>query len=352
MAPQNPCMLLSVVIPVFNEADILPTLLRTLRQVLADIDCDYELVFVNDGSADGTLDILREAAVSDPRVKVLGFGRNFGHQAAITAGLDFASGDAVVVMDADLQDPPEILPEMVELFRHGYDVVSPQRVTRAGESWLRLTVVSLFYWVARRMVDQRIIPEVGDFRLFSRAAIVAIRNFREQHRFMRGLVAWLGLKEVILPFHRQPRYAGNTKYSYFKSGRLAWAAISSFSALPLRMCLMFGALLTGGGFVYLGYSLYLTFVIHRTVPGWTSLVCLQVLFSGAILLAIGLVGDYVARIYEEAKGRPLYVVTETLNVLQDQGNAPRTLVLPARDLAGSTSSAAMPSSLPSIRMRH
>src|ERR1039457_3465935 len=323
-------MLLSVVIPVYNEAEALPFLFRSLLQVLRNMDCDYEVILVNDGSRDDTSQLLVSASETDRRIKVLGFSRNFGHQAAITAGLDFATGDAVVVMDADLQDPPELLPEMVELFRRGYDVVSAQRVQRDGETIFKRATASFFYWIMRRMVDERMLSEVGDFRLFSRAAIVAIRSFREQHRFMRGLVAWLGLKEVIVPFHRQERSGGDTKYSLPKMLRFAWTAISSFSALPLRFSLAIGLFVAFGGFAYLIYTVYAALVLKITVPGWTSLVALQVIFSGATLTAIGLLGDYVARIYEEAKGRPLYVLSDTVNLRQPEQEIPRAVVLPAR----------------------
>jgi dolichol-phosphate mannosyltransferase len=306
-------MLLSLVIPIFNEEEALTPLLHSLRSVLASLSCDHEIVFIDDGSRDGTRRLLEAAANADPRVKVLGFSRNFGHQAAITAGLDFASGDAVVVMDADLQDPPGLLPEMVARFEQGFDVVSAQRVERDGEGLFKRGTAALFYGLMKRAVDARLVPQVGDFRLFSRAAVEALRGFREQHRFMRGLVAWLGLKEAVLPFHRPARVAGTTKYPACKMARFAWTAISSFSALPLKLALIGGLLLTAGGAVYSIRVLYETFVLQNTVPGWSSLVCLQLLFSGATLSALGLVGDYVARIYEEAKGRPLYVVSEVLN---------------------------------------
>jgi len=323
-------MILSIVIPVFNEAEALPVLLPALKPVLESMDCDYELLFVNDGSKDQSADILRELASNDPRVKVLNFARNFGHQAAITAGLDFASGDAVVVMDADLQDPPELLPEMLKLFRQGYDVVSAQRAERTGEGIFKRGSASAFYWLMRKAVDERLVDQVGDFRLFSRAAVLAIRQFREQHRFMRGLVAWLGLKEVIIPFRRQPRAAGTTKYPLVRMLRFAWTAITSFSGLPLRVCLGGGTLLTCGGIVYMLYVLYATLVKRATSPGWSSLVCLQTIYSGAILIAIGLVGEYVAKIYEESKGRPLYVVSDALNVSTQEMDPSRATVLPRR----------------------
>jgi len=320
-------MRVSIVVPVFNEAEALPSLFSSVQQVMDASAHDYEIIIVDDGSTDDSPEILQKAALKAPRVKVLFFGRNFGHQAAITAGLDQASGDAVAVIDADLQDPPELLPEMIELLGHGYDVVSAQRTARDGEGFMKRTTASLFYWIMRRMVDERIQPEVGDFRMFSRRAVIAIRQLREQHRFMRGMIAWLGLKEVIIPYHRRPRVAGNTKYSLLKMVRFAWTAVSSFSALPLRLTVWFGLLVSGVGFAYGAYSLFARFVLHDTVPGWTSLVCLNIFFSGTTLIAIGLAGDYIARIYEEAKARPLYVVTETLNLEGEADRAAKGVVL-------------------------
>jgi glycosyltransferase involved in cell wall biosynthesis len=323
-------MLLSLVIPVFNEEEALAPLLDALRPVLAGMDCDHEVIFVDDGSSDGTRRLLEAAAEADHRVKVLGFSRNFGHQAAITAGLDFASGDAVAVMDADLQDPPELLPEMVSRFEQGFDVVSAQRVERRGEGPFKRATAALFYGLMRRAVDPRLVAQVGDFRLFSRAAVEALRGFREQHRFMRGLVAWLGLREAVIPFRRPPRVAGTTKYPAWKMARFAWTAISSFSALPLKLALFGGLLLSTAGALYSGYVIYETLALHTTVRGWSSLVCLQLLFSGATLTAVGLVGDYVARIYEEVKGRPLYVLSETVNV-EPNGRTPRRAVCLTRE---------------------
>jgi glycosyltransferase involved in cell wall biosynthesis len=318
-------MLLSIVVPVLNEAETLPSLLERLRESLHYID--WEVIFVDDGSTDATALILERAALKDPRISMLRFSRNFGHQAAVTAGLDFANGDAVVVMDADLQDPPELLPRLLELFHQGYDVVSPQRTSRAEETLFKRWTAKLFYRVVSRMTDQRLTPDVGDFRLFSRRAVLAIRSLREQHRYMRGLAAWLGLKEAVVPFERQARAGGRTKYSLAKMLRFAWTAISSFSTLPLRISITAGCLLSFVGFVYLMRVVYLALWTNTLVPGWASVVALQCIFSGMILLALGAIGDYVARIYEESKNRPLYVVTETCNIVLSGNSQPSLQVL-------------------------
>jgi glycosyltransferase involved in cell wall biosynthesis len=319
-------MLLSVVIPVFNEAETIPLILPRLREALRGRT--WEVIFVDDGSTDTTSLILDREALDDRRVKVLHFSRNFGHQAAVTAGLDFANGDAVVVMDGDLQDPPELLPRMLELFEQGYDVVSPQRISREAETTFKRWTAMLFYLVLSRMADQRLTPDVGDFRLFSRRAVGAIRSLREQHRYMRGMVAWLGMKEVLLPFERKARAAGHTNYPTLKMLRFAWTGISSFSALPLRISIAAGCILSCAGFVYLMRVLYLALWTTRLVPGWASVVALQCIFSGMILLALGGIGDYLAKTYEEAKQRPLYVVTEMCNISLPQRSLTRAVILP------------------------
>jgi len=324
-------MLLSIVVPVYNELEVLPSLLAAIRGVMIATGHGYEIILVDDGSLDGTTQALKQAAATDPHIKALFFSRNFGHQAAITAGLDFASGDAAVVIDADLQDPPELFPEMIALLAEGYDVVSAQRLTRSGESFVKRYTANMFYWVIRKAVDNRIQPEVGDFRMFSRRAMIAVRQLREQHRFMRGMVAWLGLREAILPYHRKPRAAGTTKYPMWKMLRFAWTAISSFSALPLRLSVFFGLFVAGCGFCYAAYSVFAALVLKETVPGWTSLVVLNIIFSGATLIAIGLVGEYVSRIYEEAKGRPLYVISESANIHGAEPKVAKAVILPSEE---------------------
>jgi dolichol-phosphate mannosyltransferase len=323
-------MLLSLVIPLFNEEAVLPLLVERLDAALSRLDCDAEVVFVDDGSRDGTLAQVREVAARDPRYRALSFSRNFGHQAAITAGLDVAAGDAVVIMDADLQDPPEILARMLQLYREGYDVVSAQRVGREGDGWWKRTTASAFYWIMRKTVDERIVPEVGDFRLLSSAVVRALRQFREQHRFMRGLIAWLGFREAVVPFERGPRAAGTTKYPTLKMAAFAWTAITSFSGLPLRVGVLAGLVMTLMGALYFVYALYRALVAHATVPGWTSLVFLQIFFSGATLLSIGLMGEYLARVYDESKRRPLYIVRDAINLPGVDAPADRTVLVVPR----------------------
>lgn len=319
-------MLLSVVIPVLNEAQVIPLLLDRLRDTLHGV-C-WEVIFVDDGSTDATPNVLWREALRDDRVKMIQFSRNFGHQAAVTAGLDFADGDAVVVMDADLQDPPELLPRMLNLFERGYDIVSPQRDSREGETWFKRVTATLFYRILSRLTDQPLTPDVGDFRLFSRRAVLAIRSLREQHRYMRGMVAWLGLKEVTVPFARKARAAGQTKYPLLKMLRFAWTGVTSFSAFPLRISIAAGCIFSAAGFLYFLRVMYLALSTKTLVPGWASVVALQCVFSGMILLALGAIGDYVARNYEETKDRPLYVVTGARNVSIADRALPRAIILP------------------------
>jgi polyisoprenyl-phosphate glycosyltransferase len=338
-------MLLSIVIPVLNEAEALPPLLARLRESLYNIN--FEAIFIDDGSTDETARILGQEALQDPRISLIRFSRNFGHQAAVTAGLDFANGDAVVVMDADLQDPPELLPRMIELFEQGYDIVSPQRISRDSETVFKRWTAKLFYRIVSYLAGHRFTPEVSDFRLFSRRAVLAIRSLREQHRYMRGLAAWLGLKESFVPFERPARAAGETKYSMLKMLRFAWTGISSFSAFPLRISISVGCFLSLFGFVYLMRVLYQAFFTNSLVPGWASVVALQCIFSGVILLALGAIGDYVARTYEESKNRPLYVVTEALNVTLSSASQPapeRAVILAEPQSAFARSSTARRSS--------
>lgn len=322
---------IALVFPVYNESESLPRLFHTLRQVCDRPGFQFQWIFVNDGSSDNSGSILATEAIKDDRVRVISFTRNFGHQAAVTAGLDFAEADAVIVMDADLQDPPELVWQMIDKWREGFDIVSPQRVSREGETRFKLWTASLFYRLMRGAIDPRLQSQVSDFRLYSRVAVLGMRQLREQHRFLRGMAAWLGLKEAVIPFHRAARAAGTTKYGTLKMMKFAWTAISSFSALPLRLAMGVGFFVMVVGIGYSIYTLYVRFITGGYVPGWTSLACLQILFSGATLFCLGLIGDYVGRIYEETKYRPLYLVRDLVNL--NPCPAPRAAMLVDKPLA-------------------
>lgn len=306
-------MKLSVITPVFNEREALPHLFRVLPKVLQKLADEYEIVVVNDGSTDGTGDYLRHCAMEDPRIKLVSFTRNFGQQAAMTAGLDCADGDVLVVMDCDLQDPPEMLAKMLAKLHEGFDVVSCQRETRAGESLFKRWSATAFYQLMQRCIDPRIPAEVGDFRMYTRRAADALCGLREQHRFMRGIVAWMGMKEAILTFHRPARVAGETKYPLSKLIRLAWTAISSSSAIPLKVTSYVGASMLCLGTLGLGLGL-VSALAGAALTSTALWIGFLMLLSGLQLCGMGLLGDYIGRIFEESKQRPLYVVGEVCNL--------------------------------------
>lgn len=323
-------MFLSIVIPVFNEAANVSLIIDRVKGSLKH--ASWELIFVDDGSVDDTAAAIRIEGATERRVRLLEFSRNFGHQAAVTAGLDFASGDAVVVMDGDLQDPPELLPKMVALWERGYDVVSPRRLMRSGESWLKRGSAAVFYRCMSFLVGQQnFTSAVGDFRLYSRRAVLAMRSLREQHRFLRGMSGWIGLDEVVILFERPARAEGHTKYSLVRMLGFAWTAVTSFSALPLRLSMAAGVMLSGMGALYLLRVSYLALFTHTLVPGWASLMGMQCAFSGLIMCALGIAGEYIARTYEESKQRPLYVVSNGYNIAFPNETPLRSVVLSRPD---------------------
>ncbi len=305
--------LLSIVMPFYNEEEILALLRPRLTEFLDRSPYPCELVAVNDGSSDRTIELLVEWCHSDPRVKVLNLSRNFGHQYASTAGVDHATGEAIVLMDADLQDPLEVVHRMVEEYRKGYDVVCGQRVTRAGEGKFKKFTAWIFYRSMRIFFLKSLPQDVGDFRLMSRRCVDSLGAMRELHRFLRGMVAWVGYPQICVPYERQARAAGETKYPLRKMIRLAWTAAVSFSALPLRLSFLGAAAMT---LVALEEAVR-ALVEHfsgRTVPGWTSLMLVLCLSNAALMVAVGILGEYVGKIYEEGKGRPLYVVSDSWNL--------------------------------------
>jgi len=323
----NPA-LLSIVIPCYNEEEVVPLLRREIEAFAATLPCAVEFIFINDGSRDRTLVVLDDWAKTDPRVRLLGFARNFGHQTAVTAGLDVAQGDAVVIMDADLQDPPKVVHEMLARFREGYDVVYGQREERAGETTFKKITAWVFYRLMKKLVHPDLPVDAGDFRLVSRECLNALQSMRETHRFLRGMVAWVGFPQTAVLYKRDARAAGETKYPLRKMLTFAWTAALSFSPLPLRVSLLLGILTALIGFFAGLYALVVA-IIHfffadLGIPyssGWASIMTLLCLVGGAILVGIGILGEYVARIYDEIKARPLYLVSYRRNV--ETPSAPR-----------------------------
>ncbi len=305
--------LVSVVVPVYCEEGVLTRTYRELTAVLEGLaGYRYELIFVNDGSTDGSLAVLRRLATGDARVKVMSFSRNFGHQIAITAGIDKACGDAVVVIDADLQDPPAVIPEMLRLWEQGNAVVYGRRTMRAGETWFKKASASWFYALLDRLSEVRIPRETGDFRLLDRRVAAEMRRLREHHRFMRGLVSWVGFRQVPVEYVRAPRVEGETKYSLRGMTYLALDGIVSFSSRPLRLAtnLGFVCILVAGLTVVYGLARY---AAGDVVRGWTSTIVIVLFLGGIQLFTIGIIGEYLSRIYDEIKGRPLYVVEEEID---------------------------------------
>jgi len=311
--PRAEPRLLSIVVPVYNEEEVLPLLIRRLQELLGKFSCPVEVILVNDGSTDRTVVGLHALAQQDRRFRVLNLARNFGHQIAATAGLDAARGEAIVLMDADLQDPPELILEMLARYREGYDVVYAQRTTREGESAFKRLTAWAFYRLMRAWVHRDLPPDVGDYRLVSRRCLDALNQMREVHRFLRGMVTWAGFPQTAVPFSRPKRAAGETKYPLRKMLKFAWTAAVSFSPLPLRLSMAMGALAFSIGAAYTLYALVRLALGLYVVPGWASLLVSTCLQSGVILMSIGILGEYVARIFEEVKGRPLYLVSDRFN---------------------------------------
>jgi dolichol-phosphate mannosyltransferase len=314
LVPREELGLLSIVVPLYNEEQVFALFVERVKALLRALPMAVEVILVNDGSSDRTLSLLHDVARRDSRFKVIGLARNFGHQIAATAGLDSARGDAVVLMDGDLQDPPELIFDMLREYSNGYDVVYAHRVSRDGEGGFKRFTAWLFYRLMRLLVYKDLPSDVGDYRLISRRCLDVLQSMRETHRFLRGMVSWVGFPQTAVDFSRPVRAAGETKYRFSKMLRFAWTAAVSFSPLPLRLSLVLGGSLFSIGFLYTMYAITRLILGLYLVPGWTSVIILSCLGSGAILIGIGVLGEYVARIFEEIKGRPLYVVSDRLNV--------------------------------------
>jgi dolichol-phosphate mannosyltransferase len=300
----------SIVIPLFNEEEVLKESYKKIKKVMDSIEENYELIFVNDGSKDNTLDIVKKLITKDKNIKFLSFSRNFGHQLAITAGMKHSTGEAVVVIDADLQDPPEIIIKMIEKWKIGYDVVYGKRVKRKGETLFKKLTAKIFYRFLDKLTDVDIPVDTGDFRLIDRKVCIALNAMPERSRYVRGLISWLGFKQTAVEFIREERFAGETKYPFKKMIKFALDAITSFSYKPLKLTIYFGVTVSFCSFIYLLIILFEKIFTINNVPGWTTIVALSLFFSGIMFCFMGIIGEYVGRIYEEVKGRPLFVIAE------------------------------------------
>ena len=302
--------MLSVVVPVYNEEEVLPEFHRRLAEVLDGLTMKSEIVYINDGSVDSSLEKMRQFKTEDGRIAMIDLSRNFGKEIAMTAGMDHAHGDAVVVIDADLQDPPELIPKMIEQWKLGYDVVYAQRISREGESVFKKATAHLFYRVIQKLSRIKIPPDAGDFRLLSRRAVVALSGLREQHRFMKGLFAWIGYPQKAIPYERDARYGGKTKWSYVGLWNFAIEGITSFSTIPLKVATYLGVLTAFGAFIFGMFIVVKTIFFGNPVPGYPSLLVVVLFLGGIQLMALGVIGEYLGRMFDETKGRPLYFLKD------------------------------------------
>jgi dolichol-phosphate mannosyltransferase len=310
---------LSVVVPLYNEEEVIGESYRRLTEVLEGTGESYELIFVNDGSRDKTWPMALALAERDPRLRLISFSRNFGHQTAITAGMDAAQGGAVVVIDADLQDPPEVIPQMLEKWREGEQVVYGLRTKRRGESFFKKATAKVFYRLLNSLTDVHLPNDAGDFRLIDRAVCDALKDLPERNRYVRGLVSWVGFRQTAVEYVRAERFAGTTKYPLRRMLRLAGDALTSFSYKPLKLSIFIGSLVSFFSFAYGLVIIFQRLFTDVLYSGWASLACLTLFFNGLILIMMGIIGQYIGRIYDETKGRPLYIVAERVNFEAGEG---------------------------------
>ncbi len=301
---------ISIIAPVFNEFEILPELHRRVAAVMDALGEPWEMLIVDDGSSDGSTERIRELAASDQRVRPIIFARNFGHQIAVTAGLDYARGDAVVIIDSDLQDPPEVIGEMVAKWREGYEVVYATRAEREGESWFKLFTASIFYRMIFRITDVKIPLDTGDFRLMDRKVVNVMNTMRERDRFLRGMSAWVGFRQVGVPYKRAARFAGSTKYPFKKMLKLALNAITGFSYFPLQVATYIGFVAAGLSILMIPVVIIMRALTETQFLGQASTLVAVLFLGGVQLISLGILGEYIGRIYDEVKGRPLYIVRE------------------------------------------
>jgi len=308
----------SIIIPVFNEEENIQKLFERLLQVVSGLSSDFELIFINDGSKDNTLQLVKDLAANEPKVKYINLSRNFGHQIAVSAGLDACLGQRVVIIDADLQDPPELVLEMDLKMNEGYHVVFARRRKRKGESLAKLLTARLFYRLLARIASVEIPLDTGDFRIMDKKVVDVLRAMPEQNKFLRGQISWIGFKQTYVEYDRSERQGGKTGYTYGKMFRFALDGITSFSDAPLRLASWMGFVVSGVAFIALIYALWGKYVMHNSEPGWASII-VSVLFLGGIqLISLGFIGEYLSRISSNVKQRPLYIVDETNTETKNQ----------------------------------
>ena len=300
----------SIIAPIFNEFDNLPELYRRVKQVMDSTSETWELILIDDGSTDNSTSRIRELAAQDETVRPIIFARNFGHQIAVTAGLDYSRGQAVVIIDADLQDPPEVILELAKRWKDGYEVVYAVRAEREGESWFKLFTASLFYRIIYRITDVKIPLDTGDFRLIDRKVVDVMNNMREKHRFLRGMGAWVGFKQIGVDYKREARFAGETKYPFNKMLKLALNAITGFSYFPLQIATYFGFVSAGIAILAIPLVIIERLTGSQAFYGQATTLIAVLFFGGVQLISLGVLGEYIGRIYDEVKGRPLYIVRE------------------------------------------
>jgi dolichol-phosphate mannosyltransferase len=305
---------LSIVVPVYNEAESLPEFYRRLKPVLNSLGLAAEIIFVDDGSSDGSLEQIALCAATDPRVKAISLSRNFGHMIALSAGLDHAAGNAVVTLDADLQHPPELIPELVKAWRAGNQIVNTLRRETQGAGWLKNNTAGLFYWLINKISGLNLPPNAADYRLLDRQAVEAVKQLRERARFLRGLTRWVGYRQTAVEFSAGPRFAGRTKYSLGRMLSFALDGLTSFSAFPLRLAAYLGLATATGSFLYIIYALYIRVFTNRAIEGWASVLVAVLFIGGVQLIFLGVIGEYLGRIYEESKQRPLYLVSKKIGL--------------------------------------
>jgi len=308
----------SVIVPLYNEEAVVQDSYKRIREVMDTTGESYEIIFINDGSKDSTYQKVREILKKDKNVKLISFSRNFGHQSAITAGMDYCTGQAVIVIDADLQDPPEVMLKMIEKWKEGYEVVYGKRIKRKGETLFKKATAKIFYRILSKTTDVEIPIDTGDFRLIDRKVCDALKAMPERNRYVRGLISWLGFRQTGVEFVREKRLAGETKYSMKKMFKLAWDGITAFSNAPLKLATYIGVSISAVSFLYLLVVICQKLFTDTTVQGWASLVAISLFFNGVILIVLGIIGEYIRRIYDEAKGRPIYIISEKIGF--DEGH--------------------------------